>query len=82
MKHAGEIMILKQFEIIGVEIAIEQLKGDWFNKYTMTSEQHEQWRLFCLELIRKKLKINKLRAQKEFTWFNLNYGLKIQDETN
>lgn len=49
----------------------------WYQQYTFNSkEEYESWREFCINLFRKELKMSKAKAEKEFNWFDLNYGLK------
>lgn len=60
---------------------IEDVMGSqtWYSDYTMTTQQHAEWKLFCINLMRTRLKFAKCRAEKEFAWMDLMYGLKIQD---
>lgn len=49
----------------------------WYQYYTFNSEQEfNEWKEFCINLFRKELKMSKTKAETEFGWFNLNYGLK------
>lgn len=49
----------------------------WYQQYTFNSkEEYESWKEFCIKLFRKELKLTKKAAEKEFIWFDLNYGLK------
>ena len=71
-------IILKQFDIIWVEITFEELQKDqdWLKKYEYTEELNEEW----LKWLRKKIKWYTLswRLEKEVQWFNLDYWLKIK----
>lgn len=58
---------------------IKENNPTWFSDYTMTTEQCNQWEEWFIKTSRKKLKCSKKRSEKEFMWFNLNYGLKIDD---
>lgn len=71
----------KMFEIAGHNLTIDDVIGSeepWFDQYTMTQSQQEEWETFSVELIRKKYKFPKERARKEFGWLSLCYGLKIE----
>ena len=54
-------------------------KDAWYNDYTMTTEQNEEWIELGVKYISKKLKITYQIARKEMVWINLMWGLKIQD---
>lgn len=56
---------------------MEERKVPWYWYFTFESEQEfNEWKEFCINLFRKELKMSKKGAEKEFAWFNLNYGLK------
>jgi hypothetical protein len=70
------------FVIAGHEVTFEDIKDrkdDWFTQWTMTVAQSEEWREWGIAYLRKNLKMNKGLAEKEMTWFNLQWGLKYQD---
>lgn len=49
----------------------------WYQYYTFNSEQEfNEWKGFCINLFSKELKMSKKEAEKEFSLFNLSYGLK------
>jgi hypothetical protein len=69
-----------QLNMIGRTIA-EAIKTEkWYSEWTMTEEQHEQFRAYALPLIKKIFKCNKKRAEGIFGWFNLQFGLRIDNE--
>jgi hypothetical protein len=75
-------IINQMFIIAGHEVTFEDIKGrkdDWFTEWTMTVAQSEEWREWGIAYLRKNLKMNKGLAEKEMTWFNLQWGLKYQD---
>lgn len=52
-------------------------KIPWYQYLTFDSKQEfNEWKEFCINLFRKELKMSKTKAETEFGWFNLNYGLK------
>jgi hypothetical protein len=68
-----------QLNMVGRTIA-EAIKTEkWYSKWTMTDEQHEQFRAYALPLIKKIFKCNKKRAEDIFGWFNLQFGLRIDN---
>ena len=75
-------IINQMFVIAGHEVTFEDIKGrkdDWFTQWTMTTAQSEEWRAWGIAYLRKNLKMNKKLAEKEMTWFNLQWGLKYSD---
>ena len=75
-------IINQMFVIAGHEVTyddIKERKDDWFTDWTMTVAQSEEWRAWGIAYLRKNLKMNKVSAEKEMTWFNLQWGLKYSD---
>ena len=75
-------IINQMFVIAGHEVTFDDIKDrkdDWFTQWTMTVAQSEEWREWGIAYLRKNLKMNKGLAEKEMTWFNLQWGLKYQD---
>lgn len=72
-------MVNKELELHGK--TVEDIKDcyTWYSDYTMTTGQHSEWKAFCIDLMRKKLRWPKKMAEREFSWLDLAYGLKIQD---
>jgi hypothetical protein len=68
-----------QLNMVGRTIA-EAIKTEkWYSEWTMTEEQHEQFRAYALPLIKKIFKCNKKRAEGIFGLFNLQFGLRIDN---
>lgn len=75
-------IINQMFVIAGHEVTYDDIKDrkdDWFTQWTMTTAQSEEWRAWGVDYLRTKLKMNKKLAEKEMTWFNLQWGLKYSD---
>jgi len=75
-------IINQMFVIAGHKVTYDDLKGrkdDWFNEWTMTEAQNEEWKDWGIAYLRKSLKINKILAKKEMLWFNLQWGLKCAE---
>lgn len=61
----------------------KSFKKPWYQAYTFNSkEEYESWKEFCINLFRKEMKMSKKAAEAEFSWFNLNYGLKQNYNTD
>ena len=46
----------------------------------MTEEQHSQLKTYAIPLIKKVFKCNKKRAEDIFGWFDLQFGLRIDNK--
>ena len=75
-------LIDKMFEIAGHPLKFEDVEGrtdNWFQQYTMTEAQNEEWRDWGIKLIMKKRRYKKYLADREMRWLDLYCGLKIQN---
>jgi len=68
-----------QLKMVG-KTMMDTLDDDmWYFNITMTQKQHEEFKAYAVELIKKVFKCSKNRALKTFDWFNLVYGLRIKN---
>lgn len=75
-------IINQMFVIAGHEVTYEDIKGrndNWFTQWTMTTAQADEWKAWGIAYLRKNLKMSKVLAEKEMTWFNLQWGLRYSD---
>jgi len=75
-------LIDKMFEIAGHPLKFEDVEGrkdNWFQQYTMTEAQNEEWRDWGIKLIMKKRRYNRYSADREMRMLDLYCGLKISD---
>jgi hypothetical protein len=75
-------LIDKMFELAGHDLKFEDVEGrkdNWFQQYTMTEAQNEEWRDWGIKLIMKKHRYNKYLADREMRMLDLYCGLKISD---
>jgi hypothetical protein len=75
-------LINEMFRIAGHDVTIDDVKDrkdNWYTDWTMTMEQYEQWKSWGTDYIKKNLRMKKLAAEKQMSWFALNYGLKFSD---
>jgi hypothetical protein len=67
-----------QLNMVGRKIE-ETLDDDlWYFNWTITREQHEQFKKYAIPLLKKTFKFNKSKAESTFAWFNLRFGLRIK----
>jgi hypothetical protein len=75
-------LIDKMFEMAGHDLKFEDVEGrkdNWFQQYTMTEAQNEEWRDWGIKLIMKKRRYNRYLADREMRMLDLYCGLKISD---
>jgi hypothetical protein len=77
-------LVNKMFEIAGHTVTFEDIKDrkdNWFQQWTMTTEQNDQWKLWGKKYLIKNLRMNAKSAEKEMMWASLQWGLKFSDFT-
>ena len=75
-------IINQMFVIAGHEVTYDDIKDrkdDWFTQWPMTTAQAEEWKAWGVAYLRKNLRVSKVSAEREMTWFNLQWGLKYSD---
>jgi hypothetical protein len=75
-------LINKMFEIAGHDVTYEDIEGRkdaWYNQWTMTEEQNQEWIDYGMASIKKVFRYPKKVCQKEMMWINLMYGLKVKN---
>ena len=60
---------------------VEDVKSDkeWYTNNTFTQEQHDQFKTYAIPLLKKIFKFNKSKAESTFSWFDLQFGLRINN---
>ena len=71
-------LIEYQLDMVGKRL-VDTLDDDmWYFNWTMTQEQHEEFKRYAIPLLKKIFKFNKAKAEQTFDWFNLQFGLRIK----
>ena len=52
---------------------------NWFEYYTFTKEEEQNFRKEAIDMIAKRLKMSKKTAAQEFGWWYLFIGLSLKD---
>ena len=79
-ENLAEHLIEYQLNLIELTTLDALFNKDWIKKWSLTEEQHNIWKKYCIKTIKEVLKINSVKAKKTFEWLNLGYGLKISDK--
>jgi len=78
-------LINQMFIIAGHEVTYDDIKDrkdNWFQEWTMTIAQNEEWKKWGISYLRKNLKVSKYLAEREMMWASLQWGLKFSDPEN
>lgn len=75
----GDHLIEYQLGMIGKTVEEAMNVPRWYHEFTMTSEQHEEFRKYAIPLLKKVFKYNTNKAKSTFEWFNLSFGLRIKE---
>jgi hypothetical protein len=76
-------LINEMFKIAGHVVTHEKIKDrkdSWFNDWTMTMKQYDEWQVWGKNYLQKKLKISSKQAEKEMSYAGLMWGLKFSEE--
>ena len=75
-------LLNQMFVIAGHQVTYDDIKDrkdNWWTEWTMTMAQADEWKAWGVDYLRKNLKLNKVLAEKEMQWVNLQWGLKYSD---
>jgi hypothetical protein len=78
-----ETLINKMFEVAGHNVTFEDIKGrtdNWYQQWTMTEEQNQEWREWGIKYLKKQKGLFKHFAEREMAMFDLMYGLKTEQK--
>jgi hypothetical protein len=70
----------KLFEIAGHDVTFEDIKDRkdaWYNDWTMTEEQYEEWKKWGAKQIKKVMKYTDTYADRQMSMIGANWGLKF-----
>jgi len=70
-------LIEYQLQMIGKTVQDALKDPEWYNTWTMTSEQHDEFKAYAIPLLKKIFKFNTGKANNTFAWFDLQFGLRI-----
>jgi len=71
-------LIEYQLSMIGLTIDCVKEDKEWYNNYTLSEQQYQEFKQYSIETIKKVLRCNYNIAEKTFDWFDLGYGLKVK----
>ena len=78
-ENIADHLVDYQLGMVGKSTQEAFMTREWYSKWTMTQEQHDQLKAYSIPLIKKIFKCNKTRAESIFGWFDLEFGLRVKD---
>lgn len=75
-------LINAMFRIAGHEVTFDDIKDrkdNWFQQYTMTTAQNEEWQAWGKKYLQKTFRTPAKLAEREMQWISLQYGLSFSD---
>ena len=68
-----------QLKMVGKTMS-DALKDDmWFFNWTLTQQQHDEFKSYAIPLLKKVFKCNRTKAEQTFSWFDMQFGLRIKE---
>ena len=77
--NIAQHLIEYELNMIGKTIKDVENDTEWYYNNTMTEEQYEEFKKYAIPLLKKIFKFNKSKAEQTFSWFNLQFGLRIKN---
>ena len=76
-------LINKMFEYAHVPQTFDDIKDskdEWYREFTMTQEESDAFKDYAIRYLKRELKTGYYKADTEYQWFDLMYGLRISDK--
>jgi hypothetical protein len=77
--NVSDHLIEYQLNMVGKTIEDAKKDDMWFFNWTITQEQADEFKAYAIPLLKKVFKCNKSRAEGIFSWFFLEFGLRVKD---
>jgi hypothetical protein len=78
-ENITEHLIEYQLKMINQSLEIIEKDPEWYSNFSMTKDQHEEFKKYAISLIKKVFKCNKSKAVNTFNWFDFEFGLRIEN---
>ena len=76
-------LINKMFEYAHVPQTYDDIKDrkdEWYREFTMTQEESDAFKDYAIRYLKRELKTGYYKADTEYQWFDLMWGLRISDK--
>ena len=75
--NVGEHLLEYQFKLIGKTKMDAIMDETWIVGWSLTPEQHAQFKAYAIPLLKKVFKCNTNKAKDTFEWFMMQFGLQV-----
>lgn len=82
-RNIVEHLINKMFEYAHVPQTYDDIKDrkdEWYREFTMTQEESDAFKDYAIRYLKRELKTGYYKADTEYQWFDLMWGLRISDK--
>lgn len=76
-------LINKMFEIAGHDVTYDDIKDRkdaWYTDWTITLDQHNEWKEWGIKEIMKRFRMKRFLAEREMSMMGLMWGLKFSGD--
>ena len=80
--NIGDHLLEYQLAMVGKTIKDAEKEDYWWDKWTITREQEDEFRKYAIPLLKKVFKYNKAKAEYTLGYFILDMGLRVINEEN
>ena len=77
--NISDHLIEYQLNMIGKTVKDVENDTKWYYNNTITQKQYEEFEKYAIPLLKKTFKFNKTKAESTFSWFILQFGLRIKN---
>jgi hypothetical protein len=68
-----------QLNIVGKTLHDIASDDRWYRNITITQKQHDELAKYAIPVLQKIFKFNKTKAKDTFSWWDLQFGLKVKN---
>ena len=82
-KRVNSHLINKMFEYAHIPQTYDDIKDrkdEWYREFTMTQEESDAFKDYAIRYLKRELKTGYYKADTEYQWFDLMWGLRISDK--
>lgn len=72
-----QVILEQQFSLVGQKYSSNfTKKKNWYTRFSWNEEQENEFREFFIVTAKRMLGLTKRAAEREFAWWNLDFGWK------
>lgn len=79
-ENIADHLLEYQLNLIGKTIEDVAKEPNWLKVWSISQENHDLFRAYAIQMLKKVFKYNTSKAKQTFDWFGLGFGLKIKKD--